>query len=89
MTQTLPITKARENLTELVDRAARLRNEYTITVNGEPKAVLLSVDEYESLKETLEILSNTKLMEDLREAEAQATRGELVDWEDFKEEMRW
>ena len=89
MTHTLPITKARENLTELVDRAARLRNEYTITVNGEPKAVLLSVDEYESLKETLEILSNTKLMEDLREAEAQATRGELVDWEDFKEEMRW
>ena len=89
MTQTLPITKARENLTELVDRAARLRNKYTITVNGEPKAVLLSVDEYESLKETLEILSNTKLMEDLREAEAQATRGELVDWEDFKEEMRW
>ncbi|MBI4029039.1 MAG: type II toxin-antitoxin system Phd/YefM family antitoxin [Candidatus Blackburnbacteria bacterium] len=89
MIKTLPITKARENFTDLVDRAARLRNEYTITVNGEPKAVLLSVDEYESLKETLEILSSSKLMRDIREAEAQVKRGDVVDWEDFKKETGW
>lgn len=89
MTKTLPITKARENFTDLVDRAGRLLEECVITVNGEPKAILMSVQELDSLKETLDILSNPKLMKELNEAEEEATRGEVIAWEDFKKEMGW
>ena len=56
MIKTLPITEAREKLTTLVDRAARLMEKYTITVKGKPKAVIISSEEYDSLQETLDIL---------------------------------
>ncbi|MCR4305579.1 MAG: type II toxin-antitoxin system Phd/YefM family antitoxin, partial [Candidatus Daviesbacteria bacterium] len=62
MTKTLPVTEARENLTTLVNRANKLLDEYIITVNGKPAAVLMSVAEYESWKETNEILADPGLM---------------------------
>lgn len=58
MIKTLPITKAREELTTLVDNASKKLDEYIITVNGSPAAVLLSAEEYKSWKETMEILSD-------------------------------
>lgn len=57
MTKTLPITEVRQNLTTLVNRANKLLDEYIITVKGKPAAVLMSAQEYESWKETNEILS--------------------------------
>ena len=58
MTKTLPITKAREDLTSLVENVSRKLDEYIITVNGSPAAVLISAAEYESWKETNEIFFN-------------------------------
>src|SRR4030066_267620 len=54
MTHTLPITKAREDLTTLVENANKKLEEYIITVNGLPAAVLISAAEYQSWKETNE-----------------------------------
>lgn len=89
MTKILPITKAREDLTNLVDRADKLSNEYVITVNGKPKAVLMSFQELDSLRETLDILSNPKLVADIKEAEEQIERGETVGWNELKKELGW
>jgi prevent-host-death family protein len=55
--QTLPISAAKSRLSELVDTAQLTREQYTITVNGSPAAMLVSVEEWESLKETLFWLS--------------------------------
>jgi prevent-host-death family protein len=52
MTHTLPISKAREELADLVDNAKKRLDEYIITVNGSPAAVIISAAEYESWKET-------------------------------------
>lgn len=87
MIKTLPITKARDNFPDIVDRADRLLDEYVITVNGEPKAVLMSVHELESLKETLEIISNPKLMKNLREADNDVEKKNYIPWEDAKKEL--
>jgi len=46
-----------------------------ITKHGRPAAVLLSVEDLESLEETLEILSNQGLLADIREAEADIAQG--------------
>ncbi len=53
MTHTLTITKARETLTKLVENASKKLDDYIITVNGKPAAVLISVVKYESWKENL------------------------------------
>jgi len=89
MIKTLPITKAREELPTLVDRADKLLEEYTITVNGQPKAVIISAKELDSLKETLDILSNSRLMADIKEGEEQIARGEYLTEKEFKRQTGW
>lgn len=88
MTKTLPITEARQNLTTLVDRAKRLMDEYIITVNGKPAAIIISTDEYESLKETNEILSDPALMKAIKEGEEDVKKGRVYDWETVKKELK-
>ena len=40
-----------------------------ITKHGEPCVIMLSMEDLESLEETLEIVSDAALMDDIREAE--------------------
>lgn len=88
MTKILPITKAREDLTNIVDRAKRRLDDYVITVNGSPAAVIISHDEYESWKETNEILADKELMRAIREGEKELEEGKGEDWEKVKKELR-
>ncbi len=88
MIKTLPITKVRNNLPELVDRAKKRLNEYVITVNGVPEAVLISAAEYESWRETEEILADKKLMKGIREGEEDIAKGNLISFAQLKKELK-
>lgn len=88
MTKTLPITKAREDLTSLVENARKKLDEYIITVNGSPAAVLMSVVEYESWKETNEILADPLLVKAIKVGEQDIRKGKVYDWEKVKENLR-
>lgn len=87
MTKTLPITEARQKLPTLIDRASKMLDEYIITVNGKPAAVLMSAKEYESWKETNEILADKKLMKAIKQGEKDIEEGRIYDWEDVKKEL--
>lgn len=50
----------------LVEQVQGTDEEIVITRNGSPAAVLISHDEYESLKETSAILSDAALMDEIR-----------------------
>lgn len=88
MIQTLPITKAREDLTSLVENVKLRLDEYIITVNGYPAAVLMSTAEYDSLKETNEILDNPQLMKAIKEGEEDVRLNRMHDWEEVKKELK-
>lgn len=66
--QTLPISKVKDRLNELVDEAATTHEHVTITKNGTPAAVLIGADEWESLQETLFWLSQPGIREDITHA---------------------
>ncbi len=89
MTKTLPITEARQNLATLVDRANKRLDEYVITVNGKPAAVIMSAREYEGWKETNEILADKKLMKAIRQGEKEIDEGKGIPWEEVKKELGW
>ena len=72
----LPLAEVKNRLSEVVERLEREHARVVITKHGRPAAVLLSVDDLESLEETLEILSNPQLMADIRDAEAEAAAGQ-------------
>ncbi len=88
MIKTLPITKAREELASLIENAKRKLDEYVITVNGVPSAVIISTDEYESWKETNDILSDPTLVKAITEGEKDIKEGNVHDWEQVKKNLR-
>lgn len=57
MSNLISISDVRANLPGLVNKINKNLDRIVITVNGQPKAVLLSADELESLEETAEILA--------------------------------
>lgn len=56
----------------------------TITVNGKPRAVVLSPEELESLEETAEILAIPNIKKDLQKSRKQFKEGKFVYLEDLK-----
>ena len=53
-------------LSELIEKVYSTDEEIIITKNGRPAAVLVSPDEYESWKETSDILSDSDLMNEIK-----------------------
>lgn len=62
------LTEARDRLSEIVDQVAASSDVFTITKHGRPLAVILGFEEYESLIETLNILSDGDTMDAIDEA---------------------
>jgi antitoxin YefM len=67
----VPLTEVRDNIKAIIDEVVSTATEYTVTRHGKPVAVILSYEEYESLVETLNILSDDDAMEAIEEAEAE------------------
>lgn len=80
---TLPLATVRNRLSSLVDDVARTHDTLTITRNGTPAAVVLSVDVYESIMETLALLNDPTDRERLDEAERSVAAGEVTTREDM------
>lgn len=74
---TLSITEVRDKFLPLIREARELLEEIVITKNGRPEAVLMSYEEYESWRETLEIMKDPELVEGIREAKADIEAGRL------------
>lgn len=62
----LPLADVKNRLSEVVERLEREHGRVVITKHGRPAAVVLSIDDLESLEETLDVLSNASLMDDIR-----------------------
>lgn len=84
----LPITEAREALTSLPDKLHATHETITVTRRGKPVLAILSWEEYESLVETLEILSDEEQMAFLRQGIADMRQGKLIPWEQVKRKLQ-
>jgi prevent-host-death family protein len=88
MTHTLPITKAREDLTTLVNNANHKLDEYIITVNGSPAAVLISAAEYQSWNETNEIMKDAGLLNAIRSGKKNIDQGKYITFAQLKKDLK-
>lgn len=85
---TLPLAEVRANLSKLVDEAVRTHLRIEVTRQGRRAAVILSAEDYDSIMETLEVLSDQNLMDDLRRGQADIARGEYHSLDEVEREMR-
>jgi antitoxin YefM len=77
----LTATEARQRFFALLKSAAKGHRVYRITHN-DGDAVLLSEEDYESLIETLELLSTPGVARSIRQARREIERGETFSLED-------
>lgn len=75
---TTTLADAKSRLSHYVQCAQDFHERTIITKNGRPVAAIISVDDLESMEETLAVLSDPELMAGIRVAEAEVARGELA-----------
>lgn len=83
----LSISEARRRIFDLAEEVQKPNTFFTFTEKGRPKAVLLSADEFDSLMETLEILSDPDALGRIADAEKEFARGEYVSWGELKKTL--
>ena len=83
---TIPATEARKKFFDILSKVERAGAPVTITVNGIPKAVLMNAEDFDSWEETLEIMSDPKLVKGIEESKKELKRGEYVTLDELMEE---
>jgi len=68
--QTMPLAEAKNQLSAVVERAVTTHERTTITRNGRPAVVLIAIEDWESIQETLDVMSDPEAMSAIREAAA-------------------
>jgi prevent-host-death family protein len=83
MAKALSISELKSHLTELITGVEEWEEEIVVTRKGKPAAVLVNYAEYERLKETLDVLSDPSLMQQIRSSRRfYAEGGEGLSFED-------
>ena len=86
LSATIPANQARSNFYRILDEAEEKLRQFTITLRGRTKAVIMSAEEYASWQETLEVICDKKLVQSIkkglksRKTYSQEQADKLIDW---------
>lgn len=65
---TLPANEARTNFYQILEEVEDKLQQFTITLRGKAKAIIMSVEEFGGWQETLDIVSNKTLMKSIKKS---------------------
>jgi antitoxin YefM len=83
--KTVSLSEAKTKFSAIVDMVGTNDEEVIVTKNGRPAAVIISPDEYESIKETTRIRTDKGLMMEIRQGlkALKAKRGSIYTLEEL------
>jgi len=84
----LTVTEAKAHLLDIIRKADSSMQHFIITKSGKPKAIIMSLDEYEGWLETLEIMSDKKALKDIRKAEKELAQGKSYTFDQVFKKMK-
>ena len=84
---TISASKARDNLYKILDEVKNGLKSYTITLRGEAQAVVINPEELEAWEETLDILSDNKLIAQLLKSQEEIKIGKYLNEDDIIKEL--
>ena len=87
MAQELPITEARAKLTQIANDLVDSQDTVTVTNRGKPMMTLIGYEMYESIMESLEILSDPELMAQLRQSLREARSGDVIGLDEVERDL--
>ncbi len=71
----IPVTSLKRNLMKLLKKVGEEGDSLLITKDGKAAGLLMSIEEYEGLLETLQVLSDNPLMRSLKKADKDFRKG--------------
>jgi prevent-host-death family protein len=78
MAQTVPVREFRIRLSRLLSDVSERRDHVIVTRNGKPAAVLVPIDEYEALEETVDVVCDAATVRAIESGLAELGRDEAV-----------
>lgn len=66
LNSTIPASQARSHFYQILEETGDKWRQITITLRGKTKAVIMSIDEFASWQETLDIMSDKKLVKSIK-----------------------
>ena len=90
MNTDLPIIEARAQLTKLPERFEKQDGLQAITVTrrGKPVMAIMPIDKYQALLETVEIIQDDALLDQLRSSINQVKASQLITWQQAKADLQ-
>ena len=84
MTNTLSLKELRPKLPKVIESIDEKFDRFIITKRGKPIVVMMSIDDYESLIETIDILEDKETMKRFRKGEEEIKDGKTRSWQEVK-----
>lgn len=88
-TERVSLADAKARLSEVIEGIETEHRRVVITKHGRPSVVVLAVEDFEALEDTLDVLSDPDAVADLREAAAARRAGEIIELTKEEARARW
>lgn len=88
MNKILPATTVRAHFFKIVEDTTVPGRVVTITIEGEPKVVMMPAEDFEEWQETIDILTDQKLMEGIKKGLQDIKKGKLYSAKEVKKMLK-
>ena len=83
----ISLKELRPKLAKVVEKIDQEMDRYIVSKRGEPVVVMIGLDDFESIVETLNETSDKENLKRLRKAMKEAKSGRTVDWKIVKKRL--
>ena len=80
--EVIPITLAKRNFLDIMRRIEEMDETIAVTKNGIPVGIIMNIERFEGLLETIDILSDEETMKALKRAQRQQKQGKFYTHEE-------
>ncbi len=87
MLETISYSRFRNSLSECLRDCSQLGRRFVVTREDEPEAVVISMEEWKAITETLSILSNSTLMQQIMKSQKDIKKSDVRPAEDVFREL--
>jgi len=87
MVNSISVRELRPKLAAVLNSIHKRFDRYIVTKRGRPEAVIMSIEDYESILETMEIQADKGLMNRLKKAESDLKAGRGVSIDKARKEL--
>ena len=87
MVNTITLKELRPGLPQVIKNIDSKLDRYIVMKRGKPVAMMISLDDYEGLIETIEILSDKDAVKRIKEAKKEITEGKTISLEELRSKI--